>query len=68
MLAGDGMRLSKEIVMLSHPEPTMPYRSTFPAAPDHPIGRVAVASYLGRLARRRTTRRGFCPSALEVAR
>ena len=47
--------------MLSIPEPTCVHRSTRPATADQRIGHAAVATYLGRLARRRI-RRGFGPS------
>ena len=50
------------------PRPTTAHSSAFRAYPDQRIGHVAVATYLGRLARRRVTRRGFCPGALDAAR
>ncbi len=44
------------------PRPTRGQDSTRPATIDQRIGHAAIATYLGRLARRRVTRRGTCPS------
>ena len=50
------------------PRPTRGQDSTRPATADQRIGQIIVATYLCRLARRRVTRRGFCPGALDTAR
>ena len=54
--------------MASMPRPTIRQSSRLPATADRCIGHVAVATYLGRPARRRVTRRGTCPSTLDAAR
>ena len=54
--------------MLRQPEPTTPRIARPVPILTTGSARSAVASYTGRLARRRVTRRGTCPSALDAAR
>ena len=53
--------------MLSYPEPTVPIVPRAAARLTTGSARAAVASYAGRLTRRRATRRGSCPGGLDGA-